>query len=340
MNMNKIFILVLSFISTGIIFNSCSDWTEDENVDIVQPVNPIYAKYLEKLRAYKNADHNYVYAWFDNSEKNPYSRGQHMADVPDSVDVVVVMHPDMLADFELKDIESLRKDKGTKIAYSISYDVIKKTYEQMVKDEKEKNEAYVAPEFLPYLKEKVQALLALTATYNYEGIIVGYKGQSTIYMTADEKVEYTANQAAFLDQITTWYNSNKSKMIVFEGSPQFLNDKSLLPSCKHIILNTLSTSFAAGLSVQILEAMTDNVPTDRFIVAASTVSLDLSDKKTGYYGNDRAIIEAAYWVTEGGNAYNKAGLAIYNIQNDYYNPTKIYQFAKESINIMNPAPTN
>ncbi|SHE72270.1 glycoside hydrolase family 18 [Dysgonomonas macrotermitis] len=339
-NLNKILIFLLSFIAGGFLLTSCSDWTEDKSVDINQPTHPAYSKYLEKLRAYKSSDHSYIYAWFDNSEKAPYSRGQHMYDIPDSVDVVILMHPASLADFEVKEMQSLKTDKGTQVAYSVSYDAIQKTYEQMVKDETEKNENYEAPAFLSYLKEKVDDLLALSSTYSYDGIIVSYKGQSTVYMTNEEKAEYTKNQEAFLSQISTWYNGNKSRFIVFEGSPQFLLDKTLLASCKHIIFNNMNETSANDLSVEVLEAMDTDVPTDRFIVAASATSLDPSDKKTGYYGDNRAIIEAAYWVTEKGNGYTKAGLGIYNIQNDYYNITNVYQYAKKSINIMNPAPIN
>jgi len=338
--MNKILIFLLSLIAGGFMLTSCSDWTEDKSVDIEQPVSPEYNKYLENLRAYKNSDHKYVYAWFDNSEKVPYSRGQHMYDIPDSVDVVVLMHPESLADFEIAEMQSLKNDKGTKTVYSVSYDAIQRAYEQMVKDELAQDENYVAPEFIPYMRENVQSLLNLSATYNYDGIIVSYRGSSTIYMTEDEKTAYSANQQAFLSQVSTWYNNNSSKMIVFEGSPQFLEDVSLLASCKHIILNTLAVNNATELSVFVSEAMATNVPIDRFVVAANATSIDTSDKRTGYYGDDRAIIEAAYWVTEGVNGYTKAGLGIYNIQNDYYNISKVYQYAKQSINIMNPAPTN
>lgn len=337
--MNKIFIGLLSLIIMSFSLVSCSDWTDDENVDIKQPTNAAYAKYLEKLRAYKETDHKYLYAWFDNSAKSPSSRGQHMADIPDSTDIVALMYPDALADFEIKDMKTLQADKGTKVVYTVSYDNIKKVYDQMVKDETAKDENYVAPEFIEYMKGKVTGLLDISTRYAYDGLIVSYSGQSTVYMTEQEKTTYIANQEAFLGQISTWYTNNKTKLLVFEGSPQFLKNKALLTSCKHIILNTLSVSSSQGLSVKVSEAMDKDVPTDRFIVATSTISLDTSDKLTGYYDTDRAITEAAYWVTEKEVEYNKAGMAIYNIQNDYYNISNVYQYSREAINIMNPAPT-
>jgi len=337
---NKILILLLWIAAGSLIFTSCDEWTEDESVTINQPANPDYDAYLSYLREYKNSDHKWVYAWFDNSEKAPFSRGQHMYDVPDSVDVVCLMYPEELAPFETEEMAMLQHNKGTKVVYSISYDVIKKDYDQMVKEEAEVNPAYVAPLFSAYLVENVKTLLMLSESYNYDGIIVGYNGQSTAYMSEEEKEAYLANQSVFINQVTSWYGNNSGKMLVFEGNPQFLSDNSILSSCKHIILNTLSAAYANELSVYAQEAIVQGMPIDRFIVSVNATSIDPADKNTGYYGEDRATIEAAYWVTEKAEGYTKAGLGIYNIQNDYYNIAEVYQYAKESINIMNPAPVN
>lgn len=323
---------------------ACSDWTDVESVGIneqnLSTSNPEqYAQYLESLRKYKEADHKFVYAWFDNSNKEPFSRGHHMNATPDSVDVVVLMSPDELADFEIAEMDEIRTDKGTKILYAVSYDAIKKEYEQMVKDETANDENYKAPEFVNYLKSETQAALVPVATYNYDGIIIGYKGISTIYMTDAEKEAYQKEQEAFLNEITTWYNNNTNKIISFEGNPQNLINKTILQSCKHIILNTATVGTSSQLSIETLKASVEGVPTDRYIVVAATRSLDTTDKTTGYYDGDlRAIVEAAYWVTFLESGFTKAGLGIYNIQNDYYNPTRVYQYAKEAINIMNPAP--
>ena len=65
---------------------------------------------------------------------------------------------------------------------------------------------------------------------------------------------------------------------------------------------------------------------------------DAADTKTGFYEKARAIKEAAYWITEPSADYTRAGIAIYNIQNDYYNADAIYPCVKEAINIMNPSP--
>lgn len=340
---NKIKLFALCAV-TVLTVSACSDWTDVESVDLNQQSpstsNPEqYAQYLESLRNYKQANHKFVYAWFDNSEKDPFSRGQHLDAIPDSVDVVVLMSPDELAAFETTEMEEIRINKGTKTVYTVSFDAIKKQYEQMVKEETDKSESYVPPVFVNYLISETKAALVPATSYNYDGIIVGYKGASTVYMTKEEKEAYIEEQEAFLKEIATWQSANSGKMISFDGYPQNLISKDILQGCKHIILNTQHIATTSRLSIEALQASVNGVPTNRYIVVASTRSLDTTDKTTGYYdGNLRAITEAAYWTTSQENGFTKAGLGIYNIQNDYYNPTRVYQYAKEAINIMNPAP--
>ena len=94
--MKNIFIVASCFAAITC-FSACDDWTEVENVNIntpgIEEQDPAaYAKYLQNLVAYKNSDHKVVYAWFDNSEKTPFSRGQHISDAPDSLDKILNDH--------------------------------------------------------------------------------------------------------------------------------------------------------------------------------------------------------------------------------------------------------
>lgn len=338
--------LAVLCLMAGITFAACSDWTEVEGVNVEQqsPADKypeLYAQYLQKLRNYKQAEHKVVYAWFDNSQKAPFSRGQHITAVPDSVDVIALMFPDKLADFELKEMESVRSEKGTKVVYTISYEAIKRAYDELVKAETAKDAAYVAPNFEAYLKEATVNALKLQSTYNYDGIIVGYKGKSMLHMTAAEKEQYTKEQTVFMNEISAWYTANKNKMIAFEGYPQYVVNREILKSCRNIILNTADLTTSSMLTVEALQAIVPDVPTEQFVVTARTTSLDSTNKKTGYYdGSLRAITEAAYWVTNNEVSFTKAGLGIYNVQNDYYNPNNVYQYVRQAINIMNPAPKN
>lgn len=314
--------------------SACSDWTDTESINLAEPgideQSPeLYAKYLKNLQEYKNSDHKIVYGWFDNSEKVPFSRGQHMSDVPDSLDVIIVTTPD-LVEFELKDIVSVH-EKGTKVFYSISYDNILKEHTDKVKEGTETST------FSAYLSAELNRLIALEAPF--DGIVAEYRGSNPIYMSEADKAEAKANQDTFFSVIANWKSANSGKKLVFQGYPANLIGQSVLSSCDHIILITNDITDVAQLGIEALQAlMADGVPADRFIVSASTVSLDTTDKTTGYYNALRALSEAAYWVTEPSAEFIKAGLAIENMQNDYYNATNTYQYVREAINIMNPAP--
>lgn len=69
-----------------------------------------------------------TYVWFDNNNaKTPASRGEHINVVPDSVDVISLLHPDNLNERELKEIDEVR-ERGTKVIYTISFSNIEVLY--------------------------------------------------------------------------------------------------------------------------------------------------------------------------------------------------------------------
>lgn len=326
-------VLALSAFSV-LALSACSDWTDTESINLVEPgiseqAPEQYAKYLKNLQAYKNSEHKIVYGWFDNSEKVPFTRGQHITDAPDSLDVIVMTTPE-LVEFELEDIETVH-NKGTKVYYSISYDNILKEHTDKVKEGTETGT------FSAFLSAEMDRLIALEAPF--DGLVVEYRGSSPIYMSEADKSAAKANQDAFFSVISNWKTANADKKLVFQGYPANLIGQSVLSSCEHIILITNDVSDAEQLGIEALQAlMADGVPADRFIVTASTVSLDTTDKTTGFYGTMRALSEAAYWVTASSANFTRAGLSVENMQNDYYNATNNYQYVREAINIMNPAP--
>lgn len=273
--------------------SACSDWTDTESINLKEPgisdqAPELYAKYLKNLQAYKNSDHKIVYGWFDNSEKVPFTRGQHIADAPDSLDVIIMMTPE-LAEFEMEDIATVH-EKGTKVYYSISYDNILKEYTDKVKEGTETGT------FSAYLSAELSRLIALEAPF--DGLVAEYRGSSPIYMSEADKAEAKANQDAFFGVISGWKNANANKQLVFKGYPANLIGQSVLSSCEHIILVTDDVRDAAQLGIEVFQALiADGVPSDRFVVTASTVSLDATDKTTGFYDTGRALSEAAYWVT-------------------------------------------
>lgn len=329
---------------------SCSDWTDAESVTINQPTiseqNPeLYAQYLESLRNYKNSEHKYVYAWFNNKEKKPFSRSHHLTTLPDSIDVVSLMHPDTLAQFELDEMEQLRKDKGTKFVFSMDFEAIKLIYEGRVADMKNaataegETTAPKMPEFVEFLVDTVNQTLPLVKKYNFDGISIAYKGKSILHMTKIEKAQYINYEAAFIGIAKDWHERNKDKMIVFEGYPQNLLDKSVLASCKHIVIPCMAAKAASKLTYELISASVEGVPTDKFIVAVDAASVDKEDKKTGFWGDGetRAISGAAQWVAGSHAGIAVAGLGIRNVNNDYFNNAFIYTYTRNAISTINPS---
>lgn len=109
----------VAFLLATLAGTSCNDWTKNEKIAVEDPVfgegDPeLYARYLASLRAYKSGDHRRTVVWFDNSNKQPASRGGFFSDVPDSVDVVALTAGGRLTVEELEQVEMLR-EKGTKV---------------------------------------------------------------------------------------------------------------------------------------------------------------------------------------------------------------------------------
>lgn len=338
------------------LFPACSEWTELESLDIKQPgiaeQNPeLYAQYLANLRTYKANKHKIIYAWFDNSLKQPFSRAHHITTIPDSVDIISLMHPDQLTQREIEEMETVRNDKGTQIIYTIHYAEIEAKFEAQNTSQTDESVAALedhTPEqdgLALFISSYMDEALSLVKKYGYDGVSVRYEGLSPEHMDEETLQLHSARQHAFFEKTKIWKQQNENKLLVFEGRPHDVLDKSILQECKYIVLHTSTVLSTSGLSAAIIQAQREGVPNDRFIISVSPYSLDESDTQTGTIidktGNSvRAITEAAYWVATPDAAINKSGLGIYNIQNDFYNKELVYKYTREAISIINPSPNH
>ena len=173
----------------------------------------------------------------------------------------------------------------------------------------------------------------------FDGIILKFIGQNPKYMTAEDKAAYTASQNIFFNAALNWINKNEGKFLSLQGKPQNVVDKNILSKFLHLIIEMYQVTDKNKFTLAIQDCLETGVPTDRFIMAVSTPSLDTSDTSTGFIGTERAIIGTAYWITADTQEYDKCGIAINNVQNDYYQTSGNYHNVKKTINIMNPAPT-
>lgn len=334
----KIIYLIISIV---IALSSCSDWTDTESLDINSPEvehqNPaLYKKYLESLRKYKESEHNVVYAWIENQNSalptNPSLRVQNL---PDSIDYIVYKNPKNLADWEVKEMESVRENKGSKFLVQIDFDEVLANHISL---EKENDGSPTTPSFMTLLINETENIINAINQYNYDGLIVGYKGKRTTHMTEDEKKEYLNYQTAFMTIVENWFTNNKDKMLVFAGSPINVLYNFDFNSCKHIIIRTEAQSSANAVANELMLNITEGVPTDRYVVTAEAAPLDNPKETTGYWPNGmKAVIGTADWIITDHKNFNVVGIGIYNVNNDYYNRSLLYPTVRSAISTLNPS---
>lgn len=333
--------IILLFFFLGVV-TSCDDWTSPENLDIKVPSieeenNELYQQYLENLRNYKKSYHQLLVGWFDNSDKNYVSRGMHLNSLPDKVDIVSLMSPDNLNDAELAEISVLRNDKATKVIYTIDYDVIARDINDQINAAKEaaqENPEIVIPEFFQLFEAELNKQFALHAKYHYDGLCIAYKGFSIQFPTVADLEYITRVQNMIFDRL----GNISADVLLFAGLPENIVDRSRLEQFDYIIMQTQSALDINMVDVLAHASIQAGVPTDRIIVSALPPSLDPTDTKTGVFSDkSNAIVGTAKWLKIPGN-FTKSGLAIYNINDDYYNSESDYKYTREAIEIMNPSP--
>lgn len=202
--------------------------------------------------------------------------------------------------------------------------------------------------FLEFCRQQTVSQLNLCAKYGYDGVQVNYTGRAPQAMQEEEKAQYAARQEAFFSNVKTWNEANSGKVLVFQGNPQNLIDKSVLGECDYIVIPALTATSADKMSFAVLMAAVEDVPTDRFVIGVTTPSLtDLSDESGYFSGYEadgktrvRATKGAAQWVVSPASGYEKLGISIANAQNDYFNLTLVYKNIREAVDILNPAPKN
>lgn len=333
---------ILFAISLVVSFSFIACDTDIESLDFeptkVEDVNPeLYKEYLESLRIYKNSDHNIVYTWFDNSVKSGGNRAAHITSVPDSVDYIVLMFPDNLADWEIEEMDKVR-EKGTKVLASIDFDKIKVEYDQRIEDLiNEGADVSEEPTFVEELAGKAESILKVINKYNYDGLLIGYKGKSILHMTEKEKTEFLSYQKAFIGITSSWKENNPNKLLVFAGKPQNVIYKTSFDLYKHIIIPTEAATNGSFISYEVSIAMVEGIPTDRIIVTSQTTSMDETDLKTGYWADGSlSIPSTAQWVLSSNSSYDVVGIGVYNVNNDYYNSTFTYSALRNAIKTLNP----
>ena len=291
---------------------------------------------MENLRQYKaDTEHKKVYAWFDNSEKKSVSRAQHLVDLPDSLDVVSLLCPDNLSDWEIREMSEIQMEKGTKVIYDISFDSIKVAYNRKQGDVLSVEP--VSERLEDFLMDALLNALKIVPKYNYDGICVSYTGRKSTHMTEEERDEYIMNASMFTGIIKDWHIRNSGKLVSFKGRPQNLYFKTFLKECGMIwVLGTQVTN-KDMLTYEYSLATAEGVDDSPVGMVVTMPSLDTSDKITGYLGSVLAADIVAEWAISLQGGRQVGGVGIYNISNDYFYADKNYKYTKKIISSLNPS---
>lgn len=339
---------------------ACDDWTMNEKIGIDEPQfgerNPeLHARYLESLRAYKAGEHIRTYVWFDNTEKLPASRGGFFADVPDSVDVVVLTAPGRLTASELEQVAELR-GKGTRVIGAVDCTALLAQWEASQPQEPETPATEVndggegatgdpqpaGDGFAAWLGERLGERIDEIEADALDGLTICYEPRETIFMTDAERAVQAAREAVVVAAMKRWTAENPDGLLLFEGNPQNLTDKSVLAACDRLVVRCLGASTLYDFGTLALRLCDDGVPADRFLWLVSAVkpaSADFGYVTDASGASVRAVGALAGWMLQPGELA-KTAIGIYNVQYDYYNSSMIYRYTKQAIDMLNPSPKN
>ena len=360
---NNIF-KTLALAAAAISFASCSEWTEPESVGFhyttLEEKNPgLYKAYFQSIRDYRDSEHKVVIAKFDNKATAPAGRAEHITCLPDSVDYSILYNPEVTATIACEMAE-VRELKGQKVLYQIEYKAIENEYKayveawndahQPAEGEEEEVPSDPADTLISlnnYVSDAVKARTAYLAEYGYDGVNIVYSSRNPASCTEDALDELKAAQAAFLAPIAEALASCPDALVFFEGTPQYiLENVEIVENADYLIIPATGAVNEYELSYELgLANRHGNIPSDRFVVLVTTRSLvDPALTDGTFSGTDRngkemtAIIGAAEWTAKSTSGVVKAGIAVENAQNDYFNLSEVYYNIREAISIMNPSP--
>ena len=357
--------------AAALLSGSCSDWTDAESLEIRQPSleaqNPaLYAQYMAALRAYKSTAHKLTYVVMENpAGEVPVSQNQRLTSYPDSVDFICMTRPEQLAAEYAAQMETVR-EKGTRVVYDIDYSQLEQEWtalqealqpEQSPVEEQRRSRAEAGEgetdcetpageaqtTFESFASERMAELLACCDAYGFDGVTFTYQGAVLSSLTQAQTEELKSRLALLFEGLTEWRTAHPDKLLFFRGRPDNLPERSILDDCSYVIVTAESATSGEELSVELLRACVEGVPTDRLMIGVTTPASDDTDLPGYFTQTDAAgdplaaMVGAASWVVAP-SGHEVCGVAVDRAWNDYYNLNLVYANIRKAIHIMNPTP--
>lgn len=301
--MNRVCIYIIMIFSLA----SCAKWNETESVSL-NPVHiwdrdpALWESYMEALRAYRQSEHYIFYARLNNSPEIAVSERSSMRSLPDSLDIVSLTNADNYSAADAEDLEVMHK-KGIKVLWQLDFAGRIDEF-----SDKEKLEAYI-DKAVAGVKEKGLDGWSFTSVRNY-----------------DDRNESLHNIiVSKLSEVKT-----KSQIIVCEGDPAQIAPADI-EKIDYFVLATDVMKNTFDVHMCTIEATTLlYIPKEKILLSANMASTILDEDKVTH----NAVTEMNRRVISYGPF---AGLAIYDIEHDYYHPGANYLTVRAAIQILNPS---
>lgn len=336
-----------------ILASSCSKWTEQEPITItyttLQEKNPeLYEAYFQSIRDYRETAHKVMIVKYDNTKASPEGRADHLTCVPDSVDYVILTDPAVTGTYFADEMDEIRTQKGIRTLMQIDVDAMEARYDAIIEEENaraEEDESYEAPgdtpeRFEAWMGAAADEQIALIGKNGFDGVNVLYSGYSPVSLHEAQREELKVRQEVFFSRLMAWADANKDALLFFEGKPKnILVDEDVLGRSRYILIPAQDIHTTGAFTDIVLDNLDETVPSDKFIVTVTTLSIDdETDTKGSFEDGGTAIMGAAWWMMENYPSFVKAGMAVEHGQNDYYNSGRVFPNINGAIAVMNPSP--
>lgn len=329
--------LILNILLVCSVAVSCSEWTTPESLEFeknsIQQTDPeLYRQYCEAVKEYKETDHKIMYVTFDNVEK--ISNGSHnIVMLPDSVDYVQLHNPE-IAEPVLKEMNAMREKLGTRFVLRFSYNECLSEYEAIKATAEPETEI---PAFEEYLGGQLAKVTAKVAEYGLDGFTFAFTCGNPYEMTSSDRSALEQEQQMVFPQVSEWISANAEKKFFFEGYPHYILVDGVLDAAEYVILPTRSERATGDLAYRALQAVNSGkiAKDTRFLFAVETPSFIEEEYLVGQFVLGEQIPLAAEWIAADAS-FEKSGLAVWNVQRDYFDTKKIYSTVRRAIKTMNP----
>lgn len=331
-------ILAAVILSAG----ACSKWTQQEALEFnyvtIEEKNPaLYEAYLESVRSYHDTEHQVLIARFDNKAGALTGRADHVSNLPDSVDYVVLNNYSTISEAILSEVAEVKEKKGIQTLIVLDYDALEKEYALYLEGLESETEPTLEDE-VAWIGEKVNAFIGTATKYGLDGVMVSYVGKNPLGLKSGESEKVIALQEAFFGPVLTY--AAGGKLLFFQGNPNhLLLEADVLTPAKYIIVPAETVTSLEGFNFAVHMASGEGVPADKFVLGVTAFDVTDETATAGLFsGNISAIDGAARWAVTPDASFGKKGICVNHAQFDYFNIQNVYSEINTAIATMNPSP--